>query len=229
MAGVCLQEWRNLVWSAMIVILPTSLMGQDSGRAILRSNGGTWLNGNVAPGSSAIFTSDVIQTQKATNATIDADGSEAVIEPETVVQFAGDELILDHGSLQVRTSRAMKVRVNCITIIPVAPTALTRYEVADLDGKVNVSAYESDVKIHYGGGAARASKPESASEATVRQGQQVTREEHCGPAGLPKAAVVAKGAILNSPWAIGSGGIAVGVVTCWALCRGGDPVSPSKP
>ncbi len=47
--------WSKFVCSAMIVILPTSLIAQDSSRAMLHSNGGVWLNGNPAPNSSAIF------------------------------------------------------------------------------------------------------------------------------------------------------------------------------
>jgi hypothetical protein len=37
------------------------------------------------------------------------------------------------------------------------------------------------------------------------------------------------GAIMDSPWAIGGGAITIGVLTCWALCRTGPPLSPSNP
>lgn len=220
--------WRNLVCGAMIVVLPTSLMAQDSARAILRTNGGTWLNGKPAPSSSAIFPNDAVQTQKLSSATIDAEGSQATIQAETMVQFDGDELVLDHGSLQVRTSRGMKVRVNCITIIPITQ-GLTRYAVTDVDGEVGVASYESDVRIHYrgaGAGKSRMSEP----ELIVHGGEQKTREERCGAAAKPASPLDARGAILNNPWVQGTGIAAVGVPICWALCEwGADPVSPSKP
>jgi hypothetical protein len=222
-----LAEWRQLVCSLMIVILPASLMAQDSGRAMLHSSGGVWLNGNLAPGSSAIFPQDMIQTQEGVTAKIDAYGSAVMVEPDTIVQFDGDELVLDHGSLQVDTSRGMRVRVNCLTVIPLAQ-AWTRYDVIDVDGKVTVVAREDDVKIHYGG-AVRPSKQAELTDVTVHHGEQATREERCGAAAKPSQVVNANGAILNSIWAKAAGLTAIGVLTCWALCRGDEPVSPSSP
>jgi len=212
----------------MMVILPSSLLTQDSGRAMLHSHGAVWLNGNPAPNSSAIFAHDMVQTQKEGNAKIDADGSTATVQPETIVQFEEDELVLDHGSLQLDTARGMRVRVNCITVIPVTQEP-TQYDVTDFDGKVKVVAYKNDVKIHYQGAATRRSKLAGSSDVTVHQGEQVTREERCGAGEKPAEAINAHGAFLNSIWAKGAGLAAVGVFTCEALCRGEDPISPSKP
>jgi hypothetical protein len=211
----------------MIVVLPASVMAQTAGGAMLHSDGGVWLNGNVAPNSSAIFPHDLVQTQKENKAKIDADGSSATIQPDTIVQFDGDELVLDHGSLQVNTSRGMRVRVNCITVTPVNQ-AWTRYDVIDVDGKVKVVAYENDVNIHYGGAADKKSKAAD-SNVTVHQGEQATREERCGVAARPVDIINAKGAILNSNWAKGIGLAAISAVTCYVLCRGDDPISPSRP
>jgi ferric-dicitrate binding protein FerR (iron transport regulator) len=221
-------DWRNLICGAMIVVLPTSLIAQDSARAMLHNDGGVWLNGNPAPNSSAIFAHDLIQTQKGSSAKIDAEGSTVTLQPETIVQFEGDELVLDHGSLQVDTSHGMRVRVNCITVSPIKQ-AWTRYDVTDVDGKVTVAAHEEDVKIHYQGAAIRQSKQAAFSDVTVHQGEQATREERCGAAAKPADGIDADGAILNSIWAKGAGIVAISVLTCWALCRGDGPVSPSKP
>ena len=152
------------------------------------------------------------------------------MQPETVVQFEGDELVLDHGTLQVNTSRGMRVRVNCVTIIPVNHE-LTRYEVVDVDGRVRVSALVNDVNIQRKNGDARRSKPADSENATVRQGEQATREDRCGGAAVSPAGMVdAKGAIFNSLEARIFGFAAVGVITCYALCRdNGNPISPSKP
>jgi hypothetical protein len=223
-----LTEWRNLVCGAMIVILPASLIAQDSARAMLHNDGGVWLNGNPAPNSSAIFPHDLIQTQKEGRAKIDTDGSTVTVQPDTIVQFEADELVLDHGSLQLNTSRALRVRVNCITVIPITQE-WTRYDVIDVDGKVTVVAYTNDAKIHYQGAAARQSKQAASSDMIVHQGEQKTREERCGVAARPSEVVSADGAILNNIWARGAGIAAIGALTCWALCRGDEPVSPSKP
>jgi hypothetical protein len=224
---VTLFEWRKLVCGLMIVILPTSVLTQDSTRAMLHNDGGVWLNGNPAPNSSAIFLHDLVQTQNRNWAKIDAKGSTATVQPDTIVQFEGDELVLEHGGVQMNTSLGMKVRVNCITVIPLTQD-WSRYEVINVDGKVRVAAHQNDVKIHYRLAATRLSKQARSSDVTVHQGEQVTREERCGAPAKPAAELDATGGILSSPWAIGIGGAAVVAVTCWALCRGDEPVSAAK-
>ena len=106
----------------MIVILPVSLYADDTGAAMLRSNAGVLLNKNPAPASSALFPDDLVETAKNSGARIEATGSTAEINPDTVVQFEGNELNLEHGSLSVNTSRGMKVRVGCLTVTPVNPS-----------------------------------------------------------------------------------------------------------
>jgi hypothetical protein len=211
----------------VIVVLPVWLTAQSSGGAMLHSEGGVWLNGNPAPNSSAIFPHDLVQTQKDNHAKIDAEGWTVTVLPDTIVQFEGDELVLDHGGLQVSTSRGMRVRVNCLTVIPVTQE-WTRYDVMDVDGKVRVVANERDVNIHYQGAAARRSKAAVSADVTVRQGEQVTRDERCGAAARPAEVINAKGAILNSTWAKVAGGAAL-VSLCVLVCRGDDPISPYKP
>ena len=221
-------EWRKFVCSVMIVLIPSSLLAQGSDRALLHSDGGTWLNGNPAPDTSAIFRDNLIQTQKAHSARIDAEGSSVIVQPETVVQYEGDELMLDHGSLQLSTASQMKVRVDCITVIPVTADR-TQYDVTDVDGKVKVSAFKNDVKIHYAGGNLRKSKQNGSSDVIVHEGEHATRDEHCGAPIKPSSGLDADGPILNSPWARGAGLAAVAVITCYALCRSTTPVSPWKP
>jgi hypothetical protein len=221
-----LLEWRNLVCGVMIVLGHSSL-AQTTGRALLHSEGGTWLNGNPAPEASAIFPHDVIQTQQGHSASIDADGSTVTVQPDTFVQFEGDELVLDHGALQLNTARQMRVRVNCITVKPVTADR-TQYDVTDIDGKIKVAASKNDVKIHYAGAATRKSK-QAASDVIVREGEQSTREERCGAPVKTNETVAAKGAILDSPWAKAAGIAAGGIVACVGLCHPDEPVSPSKP
>ncbi|MFZ0954007.1 MAG: hypothetical protein WAN17_17170 [Candidatus Sulfotelmatobacter sp.] len=219
-------EWRNLVCGVMAVVLPTSLMAQDSARAMLRNDGGAWVNGNPAPTSSTIFTHDVVRTQKENKARIDADGSTVTVEPETIVQFEGDELVLEHGTLQVNTFRGMRVRVNCVTVSPPAQE-WARYDVTDVDGRVLVLAHQNDVKIHYSGPATWRSKHVELTDVTVHQGEQATHEERCGE--TPKTPGDANRPFLDSPRAIGAGSAVIIGVTCWALCLKNPALSPDKP
>jgi hypothetical protein len=212
------------------VILPVSLLAEDTTAAMLRSSGGVLVNKTPAPPSRALFLHDLIEIQKNAVARIEAAGSTADINPETVVQFEGDELVLDHGSVSVNTSRVLRVRVGCVTVTPVNAD-WTHYDVTDMDGKVTVSALKNDVYID-----SRSKKPEQAKQPThsdrviVREGEQKSREEKCGAALMKESGRFAgRGAIMNSPWAIGAGIVVVGVLACLGLCHGDDPVSPSKP
>jgi hypothetical protein len=216
----------------MIVILPVSLSAQDT--AMLHSNGGVLVNKNPAQASNALFPDDLIETPQGAAARIEAMGSTADINPDTVVQFEGDELVLEHGSVSVNTSRLLRVRVGCVTITPVNAD-WTHYDVTDVEGKITVSALKNDVYLD-----ARSSKPEKAiekagqpphSERTiVREGEQKSRDEKCGAAPVKESGRLAgRGAIMNSPYVQWpAGGVIVGV-TCWALCNSDNPISPSAP
>jgi len=213
----------------MIAILPESLMAGDSAAAILLSNGGVLLNSTSAPASSALFPNDVVQTPSRSEATINAAGSTVTVKPDTVVQFEGRELYLDHGTLLVSTSRQLGVRVGCLTLVPVN-SAWTQYDVTDIDGRVTVAARTSDVNIESRGTVlTQGPKGGPAHRITVREGEQQTREENCAVAPQGPAYVAAKGSILNSPWVKWPAVGAIGTATCWVLCRGDDPISPARP
>jgi len=225
-----LLEWRNLICGMMIIVLPTSLVAQSSDRALLHTSGGTWLNKTPALASTAIFPDDYIQTASDHSAEIDTQGSSASILQETEMQFQDNELVLDHGRLQVNTSRGMKVRVGCMTVIPTT-LERTEYDVMDVNGNVKVIAYKHDVKIQYRKGNAGLfrSKEVRFSEVIVREGENTSRNEHCGGVAAPADAVNATGPVLDSRLAEGVGIAAVGAILCYGLCHEDDPLSPDAP
>lgn len=197
---------------------------------MLRSYGNVQLNRSAAPNTSALFRDDMIETQKNSTAQIDLTGSAAAVSAETMLQFEGDELVLDHGSLTVNTSRGLRVRVGCVTVTPVNPSTWTRYDVADVDGKVKVFAAKNDVYLD-----ARRNKLEETKETKgrereiVRETEHKSRTEKCGAADDDSDRLAGKGPWMNSPWLIGAGAAAVGGLTVWVLSRSDDPVSPTKP
>lgn len=216
----------------MVVILPVSVLADDTAAAMLRSNGtGVLVNKNAAPSSTALFPNDLIETQKDAVARIEANGSTAEINSETMVQFDGDELVLDHGTVSVNTSRGLRVRVGCLIVSPVNNTEWTHYDVADMDGKVTVSALKNDASIDSRSGAAQQTKQSVRSNRViVHEGEQKSREEKCGGADMRKTGTIAgKGGILNSTLAKGAGLAITGGLTCLGLCHGDDPISPSGP
>ena len=213
----------------LLAILPVSLLGQETGAAILHSKGEVLVNKSPAPASLAIFPDALIETPKNAVARIELTGSAADINEESMVQFETDELALDHGTVSVNTSRAFRVRVGCITVTPVNAD-WTHYDVTDIDGKVTVSALKNDVYID-----SRSRNPqdvkkgESKNREIVNQGEQKSREEKCA-AGYPQPDhLAAYGAIMNSPYVKWPTFAAIGVVACLGLCHDDDPLSPSKP
>lgn len=230
--GRSLHHWRNLVCLPMMVMVPVSLLGQDT--AMLHSTGGVMVNKNQAPTSNALFPDDLIETPQGAVGRIEAPGSTADITANTMVQFEGDELVLDHGGLSVNTSRLLRVRVGCVTVTPVNAD-WTHYDVIDLDGKITVSAQKNDVYID-----ARSSKPGKTVErdgqpahserAIVHEGEQKSREEKCGgPAVKEPEMPPGVGPIMNSPYAKLLGIVGIAVLTCYALCHSDDPLSPAVP
>jgi hypothetical protein len=210
---------RFVCW-AMILIVPRALSAADPG-AIVHTQGGVWVNGYEVSDSTAIFTGDVIETRPGFTGGLSADGSTVVIQAESVVKFQGDLLVLEHGGVSVGTSKSMKVRVNCLTVVPVR-NEWTQYEVVDVNGMVQVAARKNDVNIVQEGKKDQPSKePENANGGTVHEGEQKSRAESeiCGGPLRPTTGAN----VLNPKWiAAGAGG---GALLLWLLLHGG----PSKP
>ena len=214
----------------MIVLFPLSLMAADTGAAAVHSKGGVWVNGAEVVDSTTIFPGDLLETKPGFVANLDSEGSSVLIQPESIVKFQGNILMLEHGSVSVGTSTSMSVHVNCIKVEPVTSDR-TQYDVTDTSGTVQVSALKSDVNIKQGGVLQKASKEsESSQSATVREGQQAQRNESeaCGTPLRPGAA----GSAVNAKWIEIGGSAAAGVlVLCVIFCKGSgaSSVSPSQP
>lgn len=217
-------QWRKLICGVMIAIVPASLDAQVADRGLLYSGGGTWLNESPAPAVTAIFPDSLVQTQSGHSARINMEGTTVLIASETLLQFQGNELTLDHGNLNLDTTRGTKVLIGCIMVTPVTSDR-TQYNVTDVDGRVKVIALKNDVKIHLHG-AMRKSKQDSSSDLIVREGEQATRRDRCGAFTQPTQG---DGPILGRPLAWGVGLVIAGAVACLGLCHEDDPVSPSKP
>jgi hypothetical protein len=206
----------------MVVIVPAVLFAADSGAAIVYSSGSTWLNGSSLPKSSAIFSGDLIQTASGSVAKINASGSSLVILSDSLVQFEGSAVNVDHGGVTVSTSKAMATRAGDVTVTP-KDTVWTQFDISSVDGKVQIVARKGDLTVDDGTGTT-----------TLAQGQQTTRDESEQQKKKKKkrvgaAAPAGAGGILDSPIAIGAGAAAIVGVTTWVLLQGSNPVSPAKP
>ena len=219
---------RSLLCWAMVAIVPVTLLGQTPS-AVLHTQGGVWVNGFEARDSSAIFSGDLLETKPGFSATLNLDGSSVLIQAESVAKFQGDLLVLDHGSVAVGTSKKFKVRVNCLTVVPVVDE-WTQYEVTDVNRTVEVAAHKLDVNVEREMSKQKpAEQGQPPQEGSVHEGEQKNYDESavCGAPLAPKES----GAGLNPKWIAAGGAAAAGIIICAILCLGGGkhPVSPDAP
>jgi hypothetical protein len=222
-----------LSW-VMLVIVPVSLLGQtpsnQTGAAILHTQGGVWVNGYEATDSSAVFPGDLLETKPGSSANLTLDGSTVLIQPESVAKLQTDLLELDHGGVSVGTSKSFKVRVNCLTVVPVL-NEWTQYEVSNLNGNVQVAARKDDVNVNRGSDLRKPSaETESSHGSIVRETEQKSFDlsEICGAPAQPKGA----SSSLNPKWIAAGAAGAGGILLCVLLCRGSggkQPVSSWQP
>jgi hypothetical protein len=224
-----MSAFRKMVSCVLLTIFPGSLLAADSGAAMLYTHGAAWLNGAHVPTSSAIFSGDLVQTRSDSAANISAPGSSVTVLGDSLVQFEGASLKVEHGGVSVSTSKGVATTAGDVRVAPVSNT-WTEFNVTDTDGTVRIAAVKGDLSVTDDNGTV-----------TLAQGQQTTRDEQSDQSTdtdkdkkknkkrATGAAPGAVGGVLSSPLAIGIGAAAIAGVTAWVLIRNDNPVSPSTP
>jgi hypothetical protein len=225
-------SFRRMVSYVLLCLLPASLFAAETNAAMLYTNGTAWVNGTHVPRfSSAIFSGDLLQTRSDSVANITQTGSSITVLADSLVQFEGSSLKIEHGGLTVSTSKEVATTAGDVKIAPASST-WTEFTVTDVDGTVRIAANKGDVLI-----------TDDTGSATLQQGQDTTRQEspdqvnnNDQPAKEKKkkkraagAAPAAGGGLLNSPIAVGAGAAAIVGVTTWVLLQSSNPASPSTP
>ena len=213
----------------MAVIFPAALFAADQPAAMFYSHGTALLNGNSVARSSAIFSGDLVQTNADSAANINASGSIVLVLNDSLVQYEGSTIKLEHGGVTISTSKSLATRAGGVTVSPAA-SVWTEFEVRDVDGRVQIAARKGDLTIS-----------DDTGTTTLPQGQQTTREESQSQDDSSRRdnkkkkkrvaegpAPAAAGGILNCPVAIGIGGGAILGATAWVLLQSEQPASPSK-
>ena len=100
----------------MLAVFPGTLFAADQAAAMLYSHGSALLNGNNIPRSSAIFPGDLVQTTKDSVANINATGSTVLVLNDSLVQYQGSTVTLEHGGVTVSTSKSMATRAEDVNI-----------------------------------------------------------------------------------------------------------------
>jgi len=186
------------------------------------------VNGTEAPDSSAIFIGDLLETKPGFSASLTLEGSTILLQAESVAKFQQDIIILDHGSVSVGTSRGFKVRVNCITVVPVL-NEWTQYDVTDVNGTVQVAANKKDVYIDRETSHKKPiAEPQTEHTATVREGEHSSKDEAevCGAPARPTGASSG----VSPKWiAAGAGGAGLLILLLAHGGGGKPPLSASSP
>src|SRR5229473_978971 len=210
-----MSAFRRIVSCLLLLIVPASLWAADSGAAMLYANGAAWLNGSHVPNSSAIFAGDLVQTRIGGAANIHAPGSSITVLSDSLVQFEGGSLKVEHGGVSVSTSRGVSTTAGDVRVAP-ASNAWTEFNVTDIDGRVRIAARKGDLTV-----------TDDKGTVTLAQGQETTRDEQSDQGDKKKkdkkrgagAAPAAGGGVLNSTIAVGVGVAAVGGLTAWVLLK----------
>jgi len=221
---------RGVVGCVLVFLFPYSSFAADSNAAMLYINGSAWVNGTHVPRpSSAIFSGDLVQTRRDSVANINQPGSSITVLSDSLVQFEGSSLKIEHGGVTVSTSKGVGTTAGDVKVTPTSG-AWTEFNVTDVDGTVRIAARKGDLTIFDG-----------SQTTTLAQGQETTRQETSDQPTDPKtgkkknkkeqagAVPGATGGVLNSPYAVGAGAAAVGVVAVWVLTRPENPASPARP
>jgi hypothetical protein len=220
---------RGLVSCVLVFLFPASMFAADSNAAMLYTNGAAWVNGAHVPrSSSAIFSGDLLQTRSDSVANINEPGSTITVLADSLVEFQGASLSIEHGGVTVSTSRGVSTIAGDVKVAPVS-NAWTEFNVTDVNGTVHILARKGDLSVNDG-----------KETVTLSQGQETTRDDSNPDSDnngkkkhnkkqQPGAIPAAGGGMLNSPWAVGAGGAALLGVTAWVLVKSDNPASPSKP
>jgi len=213
---------RAILSCLLMSVLPASMFAADASAAMLYTNGTAWINGGTVPKSSAIFSGDLVQTKADSVASIKAPGTNVLVSSDSLIQFQGDAVKLEHGGMNVGTSKSVAARIGGLRVVP-ASASWTEFEVRDTDGAIKIVARKGDLTLIDADGTT-----------TLPQGQETTRDEtqekgkkkrDRGAGAVPAAG----GGILDSPVAIAIGAGAVGGLTAWVLLRNDEPLSPKAP
>jgi hypothetical protein len=174
-----------------------------------------------------------VQTRPDSAANIHAPGSSVTVLGDSLVEFEGASLKVEHGGVSVSTSKGMATTAGDVRVAPASIASWTEFNVIDTDGTVRIAARKGDLSVTDADG----------KVTLLAQGQDKTLDEQSGQNDQSNdnskkknnkkpvvgAAPAAGGGLLDSPIAVGIGGAAILGVTVWVLLQSSAPLSPASP
>jgi hypothetical protein len=111
-----MSAFRKMVSCVLLADCACFAVCRRSGAAMLYADGAAWLNGSHVPKSSAIFAGDLVQTRSDSAANIHAPGSSIAVLGDSLVQFEGASLKVEHGGVKVSTSKGTSATAGDVRI-----------------------------------------------------------------------------------------------------------------
>ena len=212
---------RKILCWAMAGLLPVPLFAADIGAAMLYAQGTVWVNGAETADSAAVFPGDLVQTKPDSQANINALGSNVMIGSDSLVRFEANGISLQHGSLNVVTSKGLSSRSGDIVVAPAAGSE-SQYTFNSESGGLHVVAQRGNLTISEG---SEISSLSQRQETTVPEAQPPQKKKKRAAGAVPGAG----GPWLNARLAILAGTAAAAGILTWVLIQGDDPMSNANP
>src|ERR1700692_4809989 len=149
----------------MVIVLPAALVAADLPGAMLYSHGAALLNGNSIARSSAIFSGDLVEKNEDAVANINATGSSVLVMNDSLVQYEGSALKLEHGGVTISTSKLLAAQAGATKVTPGA-RRWPEFDVRDVDGRVQIVARKGTLTIS-----------DDTGTSTLAEGQETTRDD----------------------------------------------------
>ena len=143
------QKRVKIVCLAMALVLPMSVMLGETKAAMAMASGVAALNGAALSQSSTIFAGDQLETSANSAITINVSGSTVLIGANSRVHYFGDSLALHSGTMQVNTTKGMKLQTDSVMIGPNNDVA--KYRVDRSSDTVQIAAVTGELRVDNGG------------------------------------------------------------------------------
>lgn len=201
---------------AVLTTIPASVFGGEPNAAMLYARGTAWVNGAPILRNSAIFPGDLVQTKANSAANIHLPGSVVTVLPDSLAEFEGASLELQHGGIVILSSKQLPTHIGDVTVTAAKPE-WTEFWAGNTDGSVTIMARRGEVTVSDDNGTT-----------TLSAGQETTREDSKKKKKRRGAAAAATGSIMDSKAALIAGIAAIGGITTLVLLQREDPISPDR-
>jgi hypothetical protein len=195
----------------MIIIFPVFTIAQSNEAAMAYGKGMVQVNGSPMPAFTlAVFAGDSIETKAGSTANVNAPGASVSLEPDTLIKYGENAILLQRGRVSVVASKAITVNAEGISSAP-ASESETEFEVFQAGVEMHVIARRSDLNV--------VCRNESFH---LLAGEEVIRDDkgHCRKAVKDNGALPPDSApISTNPWTWGTVGV-IGGILCAVFCLG---------